>query len=175
MACLPRCGRRKLGAVSCAPRERRRDHRLEHSRYLFDVINETRERFLRAILERIPLERIVEVHVFPGIRQGQMETGVAVIAVTPALVADAPPPEFDLPESGGAVERTEVHTATYRWTRKGPDRGKWVVDVIAQADAPLATVETVVRGVQVRAGEALDAHRISAAELQELFPATSPT
>lgn len=130
------------------------------------MINETRERFLRAILERIPLERVVEVHLFPGIRQGQVETGVAVIAVTPAVVADTPAPELDLRESGAPVERTEVHTATYRWTRKGPERGKWVVDVIAQADAPLATVETVVRGVQVRAGEALDAHRISAAELQ---------
>ena len=139
------------------------------------MINETRERFLRTIIERIPLERIVEVHLFPGIRQGQMETGVAVIAVTPAASAETPAPEFDLPESGAAVARTEVHTATYRWTRKGPERGKWVVDVIAQADAPLATVETVVRGVQLRAGEALDAHRILAAELQEMFadPITS--
>ena len=137
------------------------------------MINETRERFLRAILEQIPLERIVEVHLFPGIRQGQMETGVAVIAVTPARSADTLSPELDLPETGGAVERTEVYTAAYRWTRKGPDRGKWIVDIIAQADAPLATVETVVRGVQLRAGEALDAHRMMAAELQELFGESS--
>ena len=133
------------------------------------MINETRERFLRSILERIALERVVEVHFFPAIRQGQMETAVAVIAVHPAPTADAPTLELALPNTGGPVDRTEVHTASYRWTRKGPERGKWVVDVIAQADAPLATVETVVRGVQVRAGEALDAHRVSAAELQAMF------
>ena len=132
------------------------------------MINETRERFLRTILERIPLERLVEVHFFPAIRQGQMETGVAVMAVTPEFAADAPA-ELALPDTGGPVERTEVHTASYRWTRKGPERGKWVVDIIAQADAPLATVETVVRGVQVRAGEALDAHRLTAVELQAMF------
>ena len=138
------------------------------NRYLFRVINETRERFLRTILERIPLERLVEVHFFPAIRQGQMETGVAVMAVTPEFAADAPA-ELALPDTGGPVERTEVHTASYRWTRKGTERGKWVVDIIAQADAPLATVETVVRGVQVRAGEALDAHRLTAVELQAMF------
>lgn len=130
------------------------------------MITETRERFLKSILERIPLERIVEVHFFPAIRQGQMETGVAVMAVTPELLADAPAPELALPDSGAPIERTEVHTAVYQWTRKGIERGKWVVDVVAQADAPLATVETVVRGVQMRAGEALDAHRMTAAELQ---------
>lgn len=133
------------------------------------MINETRERFLKAILEQIPLERVVEVHLFPAIRQGQMETGVAVIAVTPLWSADAPAPELDLADIEPPAERAEVHTATYVWTRKGPDRGKWVVDVIAQADAPLATVETVVRGVQVRSGEALDAHRVTAAELHEMF------
>ena len=139
------------------------------NRYLFRVINETRERFLRTILERIPLERLVEVHFFPAIRQGHMETGVAVMAVTPEFTAEAPAPELALPDSGGSLDRTEVHTASYRWTRKGPERGKWVVDIIAQADAPLATVETVVRGVQLRAGEALDAHRLTAIELQAMF------
>lgn len=133
------------------------------------MINETRERFLKAILEQIPLERLVEVHFFPAIRQGHMETGVAVMAVTPEFSVGAPAPELALPDTGGPVERTEVHTASYRWTRKGPERGKWVVDFIAQADAPLATVETVVRGVQMRAGEALDAHRLTAVELQAMF------
>ena len=133
------------------------------------MINETRERFLRSILERIPLERIVEVHFFPAIRNGQMETGVAVMAVTPAPTADGPAPELELADVAAPIERTEVHTAAYTWTRKGPDRGKWVVDVIAQADAPLATVETVVRGVQQRAGEALDAHRVTNVELREMF------
>ena len=141
--------------------------------YLLRVINETRERFLRAILERIPVERIVEVHFFPAIRQGQVETGVAVIAATPLAAQrpaerDVPAPD---PEAVAAADaaRTEVLTAAYRWTRKGPERGTWAVDIVAEADAPIATVGTVVRGVQERAGEALDAHRMTAAELRELL------
>ena len=40
-------------------------------------MNETNERFLKAVLERLPAERVVEIHLFPAIRQGLMETGVA--------------------------------------------------------------------------------------------------
>ncbi|MFI5312069.1 MAG: hypothetical protein ACHQQ3_12595 [Gemmatimonadales bacterium] len=119
-------------------------------------MNETRERFLRAILERIPAERIAEIHFLPSIRQGQMETGVAVIAAEP---------EFEQPVAG----RHEVLSAAYRWTRKGPDRGKWEVDVTAEADAPLPTVDIVVRGVQERAGEALEPQRLTASELRALL------
>jgi hypothetical protein len=36
---------------------------------------------------------------------------------------------------------------------KGPERGRWEVSVVAEADAPLATVGAVVRGVQRRAGD----------------------
>lgn len=156
------------------------------------MISETRERFLQAILERIPAERIVELHLFTAIRQGPMETGVAVIAATPEprqdvaeeaprpdVAEEGPPPELalefavhaDLDASRESADspRTEVVTASYRWTRKGPERGKWEVDIVTQADAPLATVETVVRGVQERAGEALDAHRITGAELRDLL------
>ncbi len=146
------------------------------------MITETRERFIRAIAEHIEPGRIVEAYFFPSIRQGPMETGVAVLAATPpvvAAVAGETPLEFDLPvepvpEDAASAEpddpRTEVLTASYRWTRKGPDRGKWEVEVTAEADAPLATVERVVRGVQERAGEALDAHRMSAEEIRALFP-----
>lgn len=123
------------------------------------MINETRERFIRTIVERLPAARIVEAHFFPAIRQGPIETGVAVIA---AAIPAADAPEAGA-QSGG--ERTEVFTASYRWTRKGPDRGKWEVEVTPEAHAPLATVEAVVRGVQERAGEALDAHRMSGDEI----------
>ena len=41
---------------------------------------DTQTRFLRALGERLPLERVVEAHVFPPIRQGGAETGLAVIA-----------------------------------------------------------------------------------------------
>lgn len=123
------------------------------------MINETRERFIRDIAERLDPARIMELHFFPSIRQGPIETGVAVIAATPM------PDEPD----AGTSERAEVFTATYVWTRKGPDRGKWVVEVMTEAHAPLTTVETVVRGVQDRAGEALDAYRMSADEVRALL------
>jgi hypothetical protein len=124
------------------------------------VINETRERFLKSIVEKVSADRIVEAFFFPVIRQGPIETGVAVISVIPQSVSlDAPP-----------IERAEVFTASYRWTRKGVERGKWEVDVTAQADAPISTVATVVRGVQERAGEALDAERMSGEEIRAALP-----
>ena len=58
-------------------------------------------------------------------------------------------------------ERHVVYTARYRWTRKGPDRGKWECDVVAEADAPLVTVEAVVRGVQQRANETTEPEHVS--------------
>ena len=145
-------------------------------------MNEVRERFLKAILERLPVERIAEIHFFPSIRQGPIETGVAVIGAYPepqhlAAVAaiesddaaigsdDAAIEPDDAAIEPGHVERHVIHTASYRWTRKGPDRGKWEVDVIAQADAPLPTVDVVVRGVQERSGEAIESQRLTAAEL----------
>ena len=123
------------------------------------MLNETRERFLKAILGRIAVDRIVEMHLFPAIRQGQMETGVAVIAAEPE-------PESLLPDKPG---RHVVYSASYRLTRKGMDRGKWEVDVTLEADAPLATVDAVVRGVQERAGEAMEPQRLSAHDLQSLI------
>jgi hypothetical protein len=122
------------------------------------VINETRERFIKSIAEKISPDRLVEAFFFPAIRQGPMETGVAVIAATQVDTADP-------------LDRAEVLTASYRWTRKGVERGKWVVEVTAVADAPLETVETVVRGVQQRAGEALDAYRMSGDEIRAVLPA----
>ncbi|MCC7194605.1 MAG: hypothetical protein IT356_03515 [Gemmatimonadaceae bacterium] len=140
------------------------------------MISETRERFIRSIAERIAPERILEAHFFPSIRQGQVETGVAVIA---AAVEPAPPDEGQLPlhtvdtaaPVGRAAARAEVFTATYHWTRKGPDRGRWLVEVVAEAHAPIVTVEVVVRGVQERAGEALDAHRMAGDEVRTAIAA----
>jgi hypothetical protein len=124
-------------------------------------MNEARERFLRSILERIPADQIAEIHFFPAIRQGHMETGVAVIAAEPG--PDSP--------AGG---RHVVFSAAYRWTRKGPERGKWEVDVTPEADAPLPTVDVVVRGVMERAGEAIEPQRLGAHELQSLLRDLAP-
>jgi hypothetical protein len=123
------------------------------------MLTETGERFLKAILERVPVERIAELHLFPAIRQGQLETGVAVVAAEP-------PPAMEL---ALVAPRLEVHTARYRLTRKGPERGKWEFEVKTQADAPLEAVETVVRGVQERAGEAIEPLRLTGREILALM------
>ncbi len=101
-------------------------------------VTETAERFLRAILGEIPVAHIEVLYLFRPLRQGQVETGVAVVA--------AAPPE-------DPAHRHTVHTARYRLVVKGPDRGRWEYDCVAEADAPLLTIETVVRGVQQRSGD----------------------
>jgi hypothetical protein len=198
-------------------------------------MTETQQRFLRAIAERVPMDQVVELHLFPPIRQGGVETGVAVVAedsrrpspvassadpdatdqrapdgidVTASNSPEPPsvevaefvvqePAEADGDESPyaadardddedaaadgddddeddddvltGAAEsaarvaaRLTIHTARYRLTLKGVDRGKWEVDVVAEADAPLAALDAVVRGVQRRAGEGAEPDRLSA-------------
>ena len=215
-------------------------------------VSETTERFLRAIIERIPLDRIEELHLFSPLRQGTMETGIAVIAgvvLVPALpVSDdregeSEPLELSLTESGsehvdvveaGAdeesiaegdvstaaniddvideagsdsieslnvdadleslidmssndvesipesesqqspVERHTVYTARYRFIIKGPERGRWEADLVEEADAPLITVETVVRGVQRRAGEDTEIVRYNAHQIARALRIPAP-
>lgn len=182
---------------------------------------DVRERFLRAIAERLPPERVAEVHLFPPMQQGGQETGVAVIAAyraVPALEAAAmdsgtaasgysrpaerlddssthrldsgllgdfnvpetvgagPPPESQdtdnlhvlsnqssAPASVSALDRLTVYRACYRWMRKGPDRGRWEIEVTEEADAPLGAVGNVVRGVYRRAGSGSEPERLSSA------------
>ncbi|HJP86713.1 MAG TPA: hypothetical protein VJ852_12025 [Gemmatimonadaceae bacterium] len=152
---------------------------------------ETTERFLRDIADRIGLHSVDEVRLFPPLRQGGVETGVAVVAALPlppepvdVRIADEPPEA--LSESAGEeflpieeedreiiVHRHTVFTARYRHTLKGPDRGKWEVDVQAEADAPLVTVDQVVKGVMKRAGEPFEPERITASEFKTIVE--SPT
>ena len=147
---------------------------------------ETTERFLRDIAERIGLHSVDEVRLFPPLRQGGVETCVAVVAALPLppepthqLEEDEPPEA--LSESAGEeflpieeedrkiiVHRHTVFTARYRHTIKGPDRGKWEVDVQAEADAPLVTLDQVVKGVMKRAGEPFEPERITASEFKTI-------
>lgn len=257
-------------------------------------VSEVAERFLRAVIAEVPLDRVEELHLFSPLRQGTVETGIAVLAARiPVAIAeveleavpsepelfdraaathatgedspahDAPVDatagdeavgevvptdevsagddllEGDLPLGDGEIvvesievdviaaegarepveaiavvadeesvvsvvgnagdddedvsydgelameasadegdeavavesvpqarpERLTVYTARYRYVIKGPERGKWEASVVAEADAPLITVETVVRGVQRRAGEDSEIVRYTAAQI----------
>ena len=177
------------------------------------MTEETRARFLAGIAAQLPVERVEEVHLFGAIRQGGMESGVAVIAVArepaisvdvdggyvpPPAVAEAAPvethdavavhdqladearfvadetvaPDDAAPEPGlspderPAPPRYIVYTARYRHTLKGPDRGKWELTVKEEADAPLLTVDAVVRGVSRRSGDADETLRLSGEEFR---------
>lgn len=91
----------------------------------------------------------------------------ADVAEEPA--AEEPLAESPLPEAPAAPAmpriRHTVYTARYRLVQKGPERGKWEADVVAEAEAPLITVDLVVRGVQRRAGEESEIVRYTAAQL----------
>ncbi len=121
------------------------------------IVSETRERFIVAMAEQVPLDRVAEIHFFNPIRQGGLESGVAVIALTQ-------------PVDNG---KHTVLTAHYRHTLKGLDRGKWQVTVVEEADAPLITVETVVRGVQRRAGDLEDPERLEGDAVREIAAAVA--
>ncbi len=113
---------------------------------------EITERFLKDIADKVGAENVEMIHLFPPIRQGGLETGAAVIA------ASAP-----------GQDKHTVYSASYRNTIKGPDRGKWEVDVTAEADAPLLTVDAVVQGVMKRAGEQFEPERLSSHEFRTII------
>ncbi len=169
-------------------------------------MSETRSRFLREIATRIPAERLVEIHLFPAMKQGAIESGMAVVAATPEPPTPAEPPIADLaaavdaadhadpaaplladaaPEAeadgdgdGRAPEapllRHTVYTARYRATLKGADRGKWEFSLVAEADAPLVTVDAVVRGVQRRSADAAEPERLTPESLRAADVETWP-
>jgi len=112
---------------------------------------DTTERFLKDIADKIGAERVEEVRLFPPLRQGGTETGVAIVA------SSAQPNPWHV-----------VYSAHYKHTLKGADRGKWEVEVVAEADAPLMTVDEVVRGVMKRAGEQFEPERITAGEFRTI-------
>jgi len=121
------------------------------------IQSETRERFLNAIAAKVPPARIAEIHFFSPIKQGGVETGVAVVVEN--VSPDAP--------------RMVVYSARYRLTLKGPDRGKWETNMVAEADAPLVTVDAVVRGVQRRSGDVDDATKMEGDEVRTILGSLS--
>jgi hypothetical protein len=181
--------------------------------------SDARERFLMEIAAVVPKHRISEVYLFPPLRQGPMETGVAVIAAMPvgaspifamaeatatdaettatatadaSVTSEAASPErIASGESAEALASTEpalaadeeyvegakissrhvVYSARYRWTRKGPERGKWECEVVAEADAPLLTVEAVVQGVRQRANEPVEPEKLDGDAVRAMLAA----
>jgi hypothetical protein len=72
-------------------------------------------------------------------------------------------PGEETPDAGhsGSRNRLIVYRAMYRHTLKGPDRGKWELELVAEADAPLLAVDDVVRGVHRRTGEEVAPERLT--------------
>jgi hypothetical protein len=116
-------------------------------------VSEGRDRFLRAIAERLPPKRIDEIRLFAPLRQGGVESGVAVIAAAIDGAEDAAP-------------RFTIYRAQYRLQLKGAERGKWDVSMTEEADAPEGTVDDVIRGVLRRAGEEAEPERLAGEALQ---------
>ncbi|MFN2397424.1 MAG: hypothetical protein ABR543_02085 [Gemmatimonadaceae bacterium] len=118
-------------------------------------MSETRHRFLRAIAETIGAERVEEVRLFQPMRQGGQESGVAIIAasVAPSEGSDSAPEVM--------APRLTVYRASYLLTRKGPERGRWEVDVTSEAEAPLETLADVARGVHRRSGDDAEPERLT--------------
>jgi len=132
------------------------------------MMTETQRRFLREIAARVGENRVHEVRLFPAIRQGGIESGVAIVAARPPepaaievhdvqsgdveaaipVVSEAAPG----PVPNGSP-RYEILSARYKLVLKGTERGQWDAEVRHEADAPLDTIERVVRGVALRAGE----------------------
>ena len=134
-------------------------------------LTETRERFLTAITGQVPADRIAEIHFFEPIRQAGVESGVAVVVERGEHdgAGEARPVDRDDTHVADApAARYVVHTARYRLILKGIDRGKWEANVFAEADAPLVTVEAVVRGVQRRSGDVDDATRMDGDDVRAL-------
>ena len=126
-------------------------------------MTEAQQRFLKDIADRVNGGRVAELRLYPTVRVGPIESGVAIVATTRAADVAEPMsqavemiPEVALPAAAPPSTdeaRLSILTAHFRHTVKGPDRGKWEFSMVHDADAPIETVESVVRGVARRVGE----------------------
>ena len=139
-------------------------------------MTETQQRFLKAIAERVTGDNVTEIRLYPTVRVGPIESGVAIVAtrdpVPVAIAEEQVSAEGDL--SGDEIriatarpDRLSILTAHFRHTVKGPDRGKWEFTMVHDADAPIETVESVVRGVARRSGEDGEPELLSTTDFQK--------
>lgn len=131
-----------------------------------------------AVAEAAPVETKAEVAVEETLADESRFVADEVIDEVGA--ADVVPTDLVVPTEGrdphlppSAPARYVVYTARYRLTLKGMDRGKWEMSVTEEADAPLITVDAVVRGVSRRSGDADETVRLSGDELRAALAASA--
>jgi hypothetical protein len=95
-------------------------------------------RFLGDLAQKIQADRVIQAHLFPAIRRGPIESGLAVLALADDAARD---------------HCYAVVSANYRFAVKGMDRGTWTFQMRPEAEAPLDAIADVVRGVERRAGD----------------------
>jgi hypothetical protein len=138
-------------------------------------MTETQQRFLKSIADRVNGGNVAEVRLYPTVRVGPIESGVAIIATkepmpvalaVEEISADGNLQEDEIRITSTQPDRLSILTARFRHTVKGPDRGKWEFNMVHDADAPIETVESVVRGVARRAGEDGEPELLSGTDFQ---------
>jgi hypothetical protein len=129
------------------------------------------------IVEAVEVETVEEVQ--PDLGLASEEVVTAEIVTAEIEVDEIEVDEEILPEPEETVDtrptRYTVYTARFRHTLKGPERGKWELTVTEEADAPLLTVDAVVRGVSRRSGETDETIRLSGDEFRAALPEPART
>ena len=111
-------------------------------------MDETRARFLAAIAKQLPAERIAETHLFAAIRQGGVESGVAVIALEQEHVTEATPHEngeqpfstdvSDTPAAGDVSDTPAAGDVADNAESGVADTSGAAADECSDADSPYA-------------------------------------
>jgi hypothetical protein len=131
-----------------------------------------------AVADAVPVETTADVVVHDQLDDEASFVADEVaddVAEDVADVLSPVPAEQVDPRPAGPPARYTVYTARYRHTLKGLDRGKWEISVTEEADAPLLTVDAVVRGVSRRSGEADETERLSGDEFRAALPEPART
>ena len=93
------------------------------------------------------------------------------IALGDILLLPSPGPAGGTTTGDPGHRRLAILCARYKLIIKGPDRGKWELEVMHQADAPLHTLERVIAGVVRRSGEGSEPERFTRHSLRETLDA----
>lgn len=97
-------------------------------------MTETQERFLRTVLTRVPVDSVVELHLFPPIRRGTLETGVAFIATVLPPVALAVVTDADVDAEEEIATAADETAAAVEATATEP----FVLEFAPDPDSPYA-------------------------------------